>query len=149
MKWNSLRDDDLPTLADHQAAEYAESRANPAIIHLNGDKPWKKAAGPAADTTRHARFWDYASRTPFEAELRAMLADYQARTTAPIDPETDEAIFFSNTLRETEQTEAQLQTAGIATKRGSGAEGCAYNIYVSKDDVEKAFAVLMETGGDE
>ncbi|GHT68095.1 universal stress protein A [Spirochaetia bacterium] len=147
MKWNSLMDKDIPTIPDDQVQEYEESRANPAIIHLNNDKPWKQAADRQCSQRQH-RFWDYASRTPFNEVLRAMLAEYKERTTAPIDPALDEAIFFSNDWHETEATEVLLKTAGIATKRGSGAEGCAFNVYVSKDDVEKAFAVLMETGGD-
>ncbi|GHT63911.1 general stress protein A [Spirochaetia bacterium] len=145
MKWNTVFDRDIPSILEAQAAEYEESRTNPAILHLNSDKPWKENTG--AD--RHTRFWDYASRTPFAAELRALLQENVSRLAAPIDPETDEAIFFSNNIRETEQTEARLKAAGIAAKRGSGAEGCAFNVYVSRDDVEKAFAVLMETGGDE
>ncbi|GHU80460.1 glucosyltransferase [Spirochaetia bacterium] len=159
MKWNSLTDKDIPTIPEDQIQEYEESRANPAIIHLNNDKPWKQAADPdtGADrqcSRRHCcqrqqRFWDYASRTPFAAELRAMLAEYRERTTAPIDLALDEAIFFSNDWHETEATEAQLKAAGIKTKRGSGAEGCAFNVYVAKDDVDQAFAVLMdgEEGG--
>jgi lipopolysaccharide biosynthesis glycosyltransferase len=140
MKWNSMLHEEIPGISGEQFPEYHEALTNPCIIHFNADKPWKKNTG----TERQKRFWDYAERTPFADVLRAMLQETEARLAAPIDPDKDEAIFFSNNLRETEAAESQLKGRGIETKRGSGAENCAFNVYVAKDDVEEALGVLME-----
>jgi lipopolysaccharide biosynthesis glycosyltransferase len=140
MQWNSMMDIDIPSISDEQFHEYHVSRTKPCIIHLNADKPWKKNSG----TERTKRVWDYAGRTPFADDLRATLRENEARQAAPVDADKDECIFFSNNLRETELAESQLQNHGIETKRGAGAENCAFNVYVSKDAVEKALAVLTE-----
>jgi lipopolysaccharide biosynthesis glycosyltransferase len=140
MKWNVLTDEDIPNIHKELADEYLESKEAPCIIHYNADKPWKKKL----DTSRAKVFWDYAARTPFFDTLTHILDENVKRAEETIDTETDECVFDSNNLRESELAESILLSNGFDVKVGHGFDNFAFNIFVPKADVETVLNVLTD-----
>jgi lipopolysaccharide biosynthesis glycosyltransferase len=147
MRWNSMLDSDVPGLGIDDQEEFDEARTAPAIIHLNNDKPWK----PWKENNSRERtdlFWAYAAKTPFEAALKAMLAENEAfeaaRDDVIVDRTAEECVFSTNNYREIEHIEKALAAAALPfkTKKGSDADELAFNIYVPTPTVESALAIL-------
>lgn len=69
-KWNFMEDiyGSYQSLPKKLFDEFLKSEKAPKIIHYSGSrKPWIKI-----DSKFNKHFWDFASKTPFEAELKAL-----------------------------------------------------------------------------